>query len=210
MASGTRSATRWLRTTVEVAAETRNRYVAHMSTPATPQDTGFELARIERSVRIEAPLDEVWRSLTEPAELATWLGGEVDLDRPLAPGAAGRVLEADGSVRHLLVTGHEPGHQLRWHWWHEGASRDDRDAADEGLDEPTDDGVLSSVEITVVPEGDATVVRVVEVVARAGASAAAGPCSTDAALVAIDRNWDGALSALAARLTGARPAAVRA
>ena len=191
-----------MRSTLEVAAPIRNHYVAHMSTPATPHDTDLELARVERTVIIEASPDEVWRSLTEPEELASWLGGEVDLDRPLAPGAAGRVVEPDGSVRHLLVTGHEPGRQLRWHWWHEGAHGD--------VHEPADEGVLSSVEITVAPEGDATVVRVVEVVARARASAAAGPCRTDPVVDAIDLRWAGALPALAARVTGVRPAAVRA
>jgi len=174
-----------------------------MPTPATPQDTSFDLARIERSIRIEAPLDEVWRSLTEPAELASWLGGEVDLDRPLGPGAAGRVVEPDGAVRHLLVTDHEPGHQLRWHWWHEPPRADDG-----STDEDADDGVLSSVEITVAPDGDATVVHVVEVVARAGATAAAGPCWTDPVVASIDRAWAGALPALAARLTGSRPVAL--
>jgi uncharacterized protein YndB with AHSA1/START domain len=177
-----------------------------MSTPATPQDTSFELARIERSIRIEAPLDQVWRSLTEPAELASWLGGEVDLDRPLGPGAAGQVVEPDGSVRHLLVTDAEPGRQLRWHWWHERPRADDGSA--EVDDDAADEGVLSSVEITVAPDGDATVVHVIEVVARAGASAAAGPCWTDPVIAAIDQSWAGALPALAARLTGARSVAL--
>ena len=172
----------------------RNLYVAHMSSSPTPQDTGFETAEVERSVRIEAPLDDVWRSLTEPDELSTWLGGEVDLDRPIGPGAAGRLVEDDGAVRHLLVTAHEPGRLVRWHWW--------RETAEGG------EGELSSVEIVLTPDAGATIVRVVEVVARSGASAAASPgfSSADAAMEAIDRRWAGALPALAARLTGLRRA----
>ncbi|HVN50078.1 MAG TPA: SRPBCC domain-containing protein [Acidimicrobiales bacterium] len=172
-----------------------------MSSPATPPGTGLEIARVERSVRIGAPADEVWRSLTDPDELSAWLGGEVELDRPLSPGAAGRVVEGDGTVRHLLVTDHEPGRLVRWHWWH-----DEGDQILESGSGGAGDGELSSVEITLAPDGDATIVRVVEVVARTGARACAGPSfsAPDDELLAMDRLWAGALAVLATRLTGRR------
>jgi uncharacterized protein YndB with AHSA1/START domain len=169
--------------TLRVVLRIRNRYVALMPSASTPQDTGFEIARVERSVRIDAPLDEVWSTIVDPAELAEWLGAEVALDRPMAPGAVGEVVESDGSIRHLLVTDHEPGRRLAWHWWGDG-------------------GELSSVELTVRPDGDATRVEVVEVVALATVTAGTAPAFSLAAdsLSALDRTWAVALPALAGRL----------
>ena len=126
---------------------------------SVPPDTDFEIARVERSVHVDAPVDEVWSTIAEPDELSEWLGARVELDRPVGPGAAGEVVDADGSIRHLLVTGHSPGRRLAWHWWRDG-------------DE------LSSVEITVRPDGDGTEVRVViETVALATVTTAARPPS---------------------------------
>jgi uncharacterized protein YndB with AHSA1/START domain len=149
-----------------------------------PPDTGFEIARVERSVYIDARVDDVWTTMVEPDELSQWLGAQVDLDRPVGPGAAGEVLEPDGSIRHLLVTGHEAGRRLAWHWWR-------------------DDGELSSVEITARPDGDGTEVRVVEVVALATVTAGGAPAfSVDSdALSAMDRSWATAMSTLASRLS---------
>jgi uncharacterized protein YndB with AHSA1/START domain len=137
---------------------------------------GFELARVERSVRIDAPAEVVWRSLTDAEGLGTWLGGEVVLDRPLGAGAAGQIVEPDGSVRRLLVTDAGPG-RLAWHWWREG-------------------GDLSSVEIEARPDGDATEVRVVEVVALATATAG----GSTAKAMALGDEWDALLPGVAARL----------
>jgi uncharacterized protein YndB with AHSA1/START domain len=154
------------------------------SSASVPQDTSFEIARVERSIHVDAPLDEVWSTIVEPDELSEWLGARVRLDRPIGPGAAGEVVETDGSVRHLLVIGHEPGRRLAWHWWRDG-------------DE------LSSVEITTRPDGDGTEVRVVEIVALAAVTAGGAPTFSTAldGLSAIDRSWSAALPALAARLT---------
>ena len=151
---------------------------------SVPPDTDFEIARVERSVHVDAPVDEVWSTLAEPDELSEWLGARVELDRPVGPGAAGEVVEADGSIRHLLVTGHEPGRRLAWHWWRDG-------------DE------LSSVEITVRPDGDGTEVRVVETVALATVTAGGAPAFsvTSDLLSGMDRSWAAALPALASRLS---------
>ena len=84
-------------------------------------------------------------------------------------------------MRHLLVTTVDEPRRLAWHWWHDG-------------------GELSAVEITVVPVGDATEVRVVETVAVARAS---GGARASVDLVdAIDVRWASTLPALAARLAG--------
>ncbi len=99
---------------------------------------------IEREVELSAPVDVVWAVLTDPDELAEWLGGEVDLE--LEPGSVGRVTEPDGTVRQVLVTDVEPGRRLGWHWW-------------------SDDDELSSVELVLEPlDGDRTRIRVTETI----------------------------------------------
>ena len=91
---------------------------------------------------LDAPVGDVWDAITDPAALAAWLGAEVELD--IAVAGTGRAVDHDGTVREILVTDVEPGHRLAWHWW-------------------SDDGELSSVELTLEPLVDATRVRVVEV-----------------------------------------------
>ena len=116
---------------------------------------------IEREITLPVKLEEAWDLVTRPEDLAEWLGREVVLDA--TPGAAGRVVDHDGSVRRLVVDHVEPGQRLAWHWW-------DDDAPEQS----------SRVEITVVPVERGTVVRVVEEltgatpVAQAHATARAG------------------------------------
>ncbi|MGZ4716045.1 MAG: SRPBCC domain-containing protein [Acidimicrobiales bacterium] len=99
--------------------------------------------QLVREVELSAPGDVVWAVLTDPDELAEWLGGEVDLT--LEPGSVGRVTDPDGTVRQVLVTDVEPGRRLGWHWW--------------------SDDELSSVELVVEPiDGDRTRIRVTETV----------------------------------------------
>lgn len=97
---------------------------------------------IERHVTLPAGLEDAWELLTDPDDLAAWLGREVDLDP--TPGAAGSVVDHDGTRRALVVDEVEPGRRLAWRWW------------TDGIDEP------SRVEITLAPSEHGTVVRVVE------------------------------------------------
>jgi hypothetical protein len=66
----------------------------------------------------------------------------------MRPGGCGHVID-DGVRREVLVTAVEPGRRLAWHWWADG-------------------GELSSVEITLLPAGRGTRVRVVEIAADRG------------------------------------------
>ena len=101
---------------------------------------------VERHVTLPTDLDEAWDLLTRPEELGAWLGDEVVLDP--TPGAAGTVLERDGTRRHVVVDDVEVGRRIAWRWW---------------TDEPDADGAgESQVEITLVPTPDGTLVRVVE------------------------------------------------
>jgi len=101
---------------------------------------------VEQSTEIDADVDEVWEVLTDPDALGRWLGTEVDLD--LAPGAAGRVVDPDGTVRQVLVTDVDEATRVAWHWWEDG-------------------GPLTSVEITLTPIPSGTRVDVHEIYAVA-------------------------------------------
>jgi uncharacterized protein YndB with AHSA1/START domain len=100
---------------------------------------------VERHVTLPTDLEEAWELLTDPDELAAWLGDEVVLDPQ--PGASGHVLERDGTRRSLVVEEVDEGARLAWRWW------------------PTDEDPVagaSRVEITLSPTADGTLVRVVE------------------------------------------------
>jgi uncharacterized protein YndB with AHSA1/START domain len=77
---------------------------------------------ITREVELDAPADEVWELLTDPDELAAWVGDEV---------RAARFDDPDEGAR-----------RIGWTW--------------------SPDGEDSRVEIAVVPDGDRSIVRVVE------------------------------------------------
>ena len=143
----------------------------------TPPD---EPLSVTRSVSVGAPAETLWEALSRPGELGAWLGGDVDLD--VRPGGVGTAALPDGE-RSILVTEAEPGERLSWLWWR-------------------DDGDLSSVEFSLRPAGETTVVTVVErscTVPKASASAAGSPKA----------GGSGAVASLEARLsrTGGWPEA---
>jgi len=143
-----------------------------------------EVVRVERSVVVDAPIAEVWRALTRPDELGRWLGVEVDagVETTLMEGLAARLREADGSVRHLLVTEVDEGRRLAWHWWRS-------------------DGELSAVEITIEPTiGESNVVRVVETLASTPSALAGGGRAQLELAAGIDHEWGVRLGGLATRL----------
>ena len=80
---------------------------------------------VEQEIELDASLEDVWRSLTDPTDLAAWLGDEVDLT--VAPGGTGRVVD-DGVVRRVQVDEVDAGRSLAFRWWDQdegeaGASR---------------------------------------------------------------------------------------
>ena len=114
---------------------------------------------VERHVTLPTDIEEAWDLLTRPDDLGAWLGADVILDP--TPGAAGLVVDHDGTRRQLVVDRVEEGRRLSWRWW-------------------TDDQLEAShVEITLTTTDDGTRVSVVEhsvsrpkAAARASASAA--------------------------------------
>jgi uncharacterized protein YndB with AHSA1/START domain len=98
---------------------------------------------VERHATLPVDPEEAWALLTRPEDLTAWLGAEVVLDP--TPGAAGLVVDHDGTARRLVVDAAEPGRRLAWTWW------------------PNDDPQQPSrVEVTLVPVEDGTRVQVVE------------------------------------------------
>ena len=104
---------------------------------------------ITRDVDLDASVEDVWRLLTDPDELAGWVGDE---------------------VRSAPVTHDRDGHRISWTW--------------------SPDGVESTVELTVVEEGDRTRVQVTE--RTAGVPTASARACTLA-------RWDDAFLALELR-----------
>ena len=101
---------------------------------------------VERQVTLPADLEATWELITRPDDLAGWLGADVELAP--RPGAAGLVVDHDGTRRRLVVDEVEAGRRLTWHWAVE---------EEDGTVGPT-----SRVEITLAPVGDRTRVTVVE------------------------------------------------
>jgi uncharacterized protein YndB with AHSA1/START domain len=71
--------------------------------------------RVERDVVLDTDCEEAWRLLTDPDELAEWLGTPITLD--LRPGGAAAYLESDGTVRHAVVEQVLEGERLSFVWW---------------------------------------------------------------------------------------------
>jgi uncharacterized protein YndB with AHSA1/START domain len=96
---------------------------------------------VEQHVDLDTDLDEAWRVISDGDELATWFGGEVDLD--VRPGGVGTIVDDAGVRYDVLVTAVEEGRRVAWHWWN-------------------DRGELSSVEISLAPTDGLTRIRIVE------------------------------------------------
>lgn len=122
---------------------------------------------VERSVVLDAPVEEAWRAVTDPDELAAWMGGEVELD--LRPGGVGVFHLGPDGDHSALVTEVDPGRRLAMLWW-------PLDGGDRGP---------SSVELVLAPVADGgggpadrTLLRVVEratVPATLGGHVGGGP-----------------------------------
>ena len=92
---------------------------------------------IEREVVIEAPVDVVWRTITEPDQITRWFADRVELD--LEPGAHGYMGFGDKGGP-VVVEAVEPPTRFSFRW---------------------NDSIL--VEFTLTSEGDErTLLRVVE------------------------------------------------
>jgi uncharacterized protein YndB with AHSA1/START domain len=77
--------------------------------------------RVERTVEVPVPPEELWAAVADPAALADWFDAEVELE--MRPGGSGRFVLADGGARRVLVHEVEPGRHLSFSWWPDNDGR---------------------------------------------------------------------------------------
>ena len=73
------------------------------------------MEKVERTITLESPIDDVWDALTDPHQLSSWFGALVDLD--VRPGGTGRFVTDDGEVRDAVVVAVEAPRHVTFQWW---------------------------------------------------------------------------------------------
>jgi len=71
-------------------------------------------SQIEKEILIEAPIDDVWRVLTEPEHMKQWFARECELDA-----RGGRLTFESGQTYYLTVEAFEPPYRFAYRWLHE-------------------------------------------------------------------------------------------
>lgn len=104
-------------------------------------------AQIEKDILIDAPVDVVWRVITEPDQIVRWLSEAADID--LRPGGHGRLVFESGDSYQLQIEAVEPPTRFAFRW-----------VQPQGLVVRADNSLV--VEFTLEPVGDRTRLRVVE------------------------------------------------
>lgn len=77
--------------------------------------------QIEKEILIEAPIDAVWRVLTEPDQITQWFSKEADLDA--RAGGDGRLRFESGETYYLQIERFEPPHRFAYRWLHEPGAK---------------------------------------------------------------------------------------
>ena len=78
-------------------------------------------SEVAREITLPAPPAEVWEALTDPAQLAAWFGGDLEIDP--RPGGQTRYRGDDGEMRIGAVREADPGRRLSFDWWAPGEGR---------------------------------------------------------------------------------------
>jgi uncharacterized protein YndB with AHSA1/START domain len=104
-------------------------------------------AQIEKEMVIAAPIEVVWRIMTEPDQIKQWFSPEAELEG--RPGGEGRLKFESGDEYYLQVEAFEPPHRFAYRWMH-----------DKGTKARPENSML--VEFTLRSEADGTRLRVVE------------------------------------------------
>ena len=103
-------------------------------------------SRIERAIEIDAPVEVVWRTITEPDQITQWFADRVELE--IEPGARGFMGFGDQGGEVLVEVVDRPT-RFSFRWNHPAG------------DEPVESNSLL-VEFTLEAVGEQTRVRVVE------------------------------------------------
>jgi uncharacterized protein YndB with AHSA1/START domain len=104
-------------------------------------------SQIEKEIHIEAPVDVVWRLVTEPQEIVRWFAEEAEVE--LRVGGGGRLAFPSGQSFQLQVEALEPPHRFAFRW-----------VQPSGTVVREESSML--VEFTLQPEAGGTRLRVVE------------------------------------------------
>jgi uncharacterized protein YndB with AHSA1/START domain len=104
-------------------------------------------AQIEKDILIDAPVDVVWRVITEPEQIVRWFSDEADID--LRPGGEGRLVFRGGDSYQLQIEAVEHPTRFAFRW-----------VQPQGSVARPDNSML--VEFTLEPQGNRTRLRVVE------------------------------------------------
>ena len=102
--------------------------------------------RIERTVRVDRPLDAVWDAITTAEGLGTWFGNSAEID--LRVGGAATLTWTEGHVAQLRIERIEPKTVFGYTWGINGL--------------PDQDPRRTYVEFTLAPDSTGTTVTVVE------------------------------------------------
>ncbi|TMQ96186.1 activator of HSP90 ATPase [Actinomadura soli] len=107
---------------------------------------------IEHEILIDAPVDVVWRTVTEPEQIAQWFSDKAAVD--LRPGGDGTLTFVDKETAaqeqaNLVVAAVEPPHRFAYRWGNPEGTR-------------PGEGNSTLVEFKLVPDGDRTLLRVTE------------------------------------------------
>jgi uncharacterized protein YndB with AHSA1/START domain len=102
--------------------------------------------RIERTVRIDRPLERVWAAITTAEGLGTWFGDSAEVD--LRVGGTAKVTWNSGDAAQLRIERLEPQTVFGYTWGIYGL--------------PDQDPRRTYVEFTLTPDGSGTTVTVVE------------------------------------------------
>jgi uncharacterized protein YndB with AHSA1/START domain len=104
-------------------------------------------SQIEKEILIEAPLDVVWRVVTEPDQITKWFIDEAEIDP--RPGGRGRFFSRGGQTFYFEIEAFEPPRRFAYRW-----------GQAEGVALRPENSML--VEFTLQPEAGSTRLRVVE------------------------------------------------
>jgi uncharacterized protein YndB with AHSA1/START domain len=102
--------------------------------------------RIERTVRVDRPLDRVWAAVTTAEGLGTWFGDSAEVD--LRVGGTAKLTWKSGDSAELRIERLEPQTTFGYSWRIHGL--------------PESDPRRTYVEFTLVPDDSGTTVTVVE------------------------------------------------
>jgi uncharacterized protein YndB with AHSA1/START domain len=83
---------------------------------AASEESAMADIGIEREVDIDAPVDVVWRTITEPDQIVQWFAERVELD--LVPGGQGHMRFDEEHGSPIVVEAVEPPTRFSFRWNH--------------------------------------------------------------------------------------------